>query len=257
MGSKSDAEDVALSVVAAQIAAEIPVFGALVRVLEKWTVDARVGRMEADVQKILEIIGPDDRALDERIQEALNAAVRLNVGDGIQIRKAESCLAIARYLNTRSELGWEWDPSLDREQALGIIRSHLGGGDPVSELRAVVAELKRVDLILVMDNCNAPEELPWEIIGPEESFFCRTDSIFQSWNPEEDAREICRRSKAERVFQVTLLDDLGWTPRRINSAAMFAKRRGWLNVPYEFVSSTAYVIPWANLSEEGEFFSET
>jgi hypothetical protein len=256
MGWRADAEDVALSVVASEIAAEIPVFGALVRVLEKWTNDARLGRLEADVQNIIAIVGRDGRALDARIQEALSVAIRLGIGERVQLRKADSCLAIMRYLSTRSELGREWDPALTREQALGIIKSQLAAGDAVAELRAVVFELKRAELIYVCDNANAPTELPWERIGPHAAFFCRTDAFFQSWNPEEDARKICRRSKTERAFQVALLDDLAWSPRRINAATMFAKRRGWLTVPYEFVSDPTYVIPWAYLSEEGEFFSE-
>lgn len=254
MSGVPDAVDVGLSLLSGLLR-DVPGFGGVLRLFDKWETDARVGKVEADVQRLLEKIGRDGRSLDAYVREAIRIALATGSTDAPQLRKADSCLVMLRELNTRSKLGLEWDPDLKRDAAVALIRSLLNPADPISELRAVVSELKRSDLILVNSDANAPAELPWEAIGPSREFFCRTDRMFQSWNPEEDAKEICRHSKAERRFDASQLEALlGWGPRRFNSAAVHAQLRRWIEVPYRSAHHPKYVLPWAYLTEEGEFF---
>lgn len=254
MGWKDDVVDVGLSALS-----ELPAAGALIRLLDKWENDARLGKVEENVEHLLQTIGRDGHVLDAHIQEAIRIALTIGGPEAFELRKADSCLTILRALNTRSELGREWDPELHRDEVITILRSLAGVADPVAELRAVIFELKRTDLILVCDNANTPPGTPpVESIGPHRNLFCRTDSIFQAWNPADDAKELCRRSKADGGFNASILDDvLQWKPRRFNSAATYALRRGWIKVPYRNASHSLYTLPWAHLTEEGEFFLES
>jgi len=247
----SDALDIALSAVS-----ELPGGGAIVRLLDKWGNDARLGKLEADIQKLFDRFS-GSAPVGPQVADAIQLAIDRNEPDISLLRKAGSCLVILRALNTESKMGRMWDPDLHREKAVTLIGSLANTRDPVAELRATVYELKRADLIFVEDNFNAPPHLPWECLGPSQSFFSRTDVIFQSWNPAADAKEICRRARPAQGYDAAELDQaLKWGPRRFNPAADYALRRRWTRVPYESASSSAYVLPWAWLTEEGEFFLE-
>lgn len=256
MGAVKDAVDVGLSVVL-EVGKEVPGLGGLLRLYDTWAADARIGKLEADVQAMLEVIGRDGGTLDVAIGKAIQAALADGFPDLPQLRKADSCLVIMRAFSQRSQLGWERDPVIHRDEAVALISGLLNHPEPVSELRAVVHELKRAELANVLTDGNAPVELPWHSVGPSLEFFPRTDRFFQTWNPANDAREICRHpsTRARRGYDARQLDgELGWNPRRFNPATVYAHRRGWITVPYEMAHDPTYVLPWAYLSEEGEFF---
>ena len=256
MTAKQNAIDVGLSIVA-ELAQEIPGFGGLLRLHDKWATDERIGQLEEKVAGILAVIGRDGQPLAVHIGQAVKDTLLSEGPDTLQLRKTDSCLVVMRALSQRSQLALDWDPSLGRDDARALVRGLLNHPDPVSELRAVVYELKRADLILVMNHSNAPEDLPWESIGPAVQFFPRTDRIFQPWDPRRDAVTICSHpsTKERRAFNASDLDgELGWGPRRFNPAAVYAQLRGWITVPYQIAHDPKYVLPWAFLSEEGEFF---
>jgi len=122
-------------------------------------------------------------------------------------------------------------------------------------MRAVVHELERLRLIVLQKDACSPEG--FAAIGPDQEFFARTDAIFQPWDPQADGQELCRLSRATRNFDAAECDkELGWGPRRLNSAAVEAHSRGWFRVPYEMAHNPTYVLPWAFLTPEGEFFAE-
>ena len=89
-------------------------------------------------------------------------------------------------------------------------------------MRLVVHELEKEDLIYKHADLRSPSG--YSSIGPKRYFFCRTDAIFQSWNPADDAREVVKflLNVGQEAVSIAKLDaELVWGPRRLNPALAF------------------------------------
>jgi hypothetical protein len=230
---------------------EVPGGTSVARLLQRWAKDRQLAR-KASIKRFLETIGADGRTIDAHVQEALLIALAAPTSEAPQLRRTLLCLVVMRALSTRSHLGCEWDPVLRRDEAVAIAQTIATVSDSIAELEATVPELRRAGLIVTREGEDAPAELPWEAIGPHHFFFCRTDALFQHWDPETDAKEICGRATETRVLNSAELDaHFGWGPRRLNSAATYAQLRYWIKVPYRRASGDQYVLPCAYLTEQG------
>jgi hypothetical protein len=236
---------------------EVPGGAAVSRLLQRW---ARNGQLagETSLKGVLGTMGADAGTLDVQLQDALHIALAARPTDAPQLRRILFSLAILRTLSIRSHRGGEWDPVLRRDEVAAIVRTITTVSDPIADLEATVLELRRAGLIVTRGAEDVQADRSWEAIGPYHFFFCRTDALFQHWDPEADAKEICRRSRETRVVSSAELDShLRWGPRRLNSAATCAQLHHWITVPYRRASGDQYVLPYAYLTEEGRRSAET
>jgi len=171
------------------------------------------------------------------------------------LRHPQSCRALAMSLSARSREGLEWDPQITWEEALEVVRPLGGVIDAEKELNLVVHELERADLVKTAADANSPSG--WHMLGPTGDFFWKTDALFRSWNPRDDAREICKRAEPpDNGFALQkLAQDLGWEPRRLNAALAFMVAHALVEASDSYASP--YLFPWGHLTAEGEFFRES
>lgn len=236
---------------------EVPGGATVARLLQEWATNGPLAG-GASIKRVLGTIGTDGRTLDAHVQEALHIALAAPITEAPQLRRTLSSLAIMRALSTRSHHGCEWDPVLRGDEAVAIVQAITTGSDPTAELEATVLELRRAGLIVTRGVENAGAEPSWDAIGPYYFFFCRTDALFQQWDPEADAKEICRQATQTRVVNSAELDTyFRWGPRRLNSAVTYAQLRHWITVPYRRARGDQYVLPCAYLTEEGRCSGET
>ncbi len=236
---------------------EMPGGAALITLLQRWAKDTRWGPARTGIRKTLQTIGADGRTLDAHIEEAVHIALAAQPAEAPLLRRTLSSLAIMRALSTRSQLGREWDPVLGRGEAIAIAETATTASDRIAELEASVLDLRFAGLILAREGENARSEPPWGAIGPHHFFFCRTDALFQPWDPETDAREICKQARQIRVVDSPQLDlKLGWGPRRLNSAVAYGELQYWIEAPYRRARGDRYVLPRAYLTETGKRFAE-
>jgi hypothetical protein len=230
---------------------EVPGGATVARLLQRLATNGQLAGA-GGIKRVLGTIGSGGRTLDAHLQDALHIALAARPTEAPQLQKTLSSLAILRTLSTQSHLGCEWDPLLHRDEVVAIAHTITTVSHPLAELEATVLELRRAGLIVTRGAKDAQADLSWDAIGPYHFFFCRTDALFQHWDPEADAKEICRRSRQTRVVNSAALDtDLRWGPRRLNSAATYAQLRHWITVPYRHASGDQYVLPCAYLTEEG------
>jgi predicted nucleotide-binding protein with TIR-like domain len=170
------------------------------------------------------------------------------------LRQPQSCRALAMALSARSKEGVAWDPQVAWEEALEVVRPLPGVIDPEKELNLVVYELEQADLVKTAADANSP--FGWHMLGPTGDFFWKTDTAFQSWNPKDDARELCNRAEAQdNGFAVqNLAQNLGWEPRRLNAALAFMVAHGLVEAPE--VYAPPYLFPWGHFTHEGQLFRE-
>ena len=237
--------------------AEVPGGVAIASLLQRWAANGQLAG-EGVIKRVLETIGTNGRTLDAHVQEALHIALAARTTEAPQLRRTLSSLAVLRALSTRSQLGYEWDPVLRRDEAVAIAQTITNVLDPIAELGATVLALRRAGLVVARGAEDARADLPWDAIGPYHFFFCRTDALFQPWDPEADAKEICRQARQTRVVNSAELDThLRWGPRRLNSAATYAQLRHWITVPYRPARGDQYVLPCAYVTEEGRRSGDT
>ena len=238
--------------------AEMPGGAAVAGLLQRWAKDTGVAPTQASIKKILETVEADGRTLDAHIHEALLIALAAHPSEAPLLGRTLSSLAIMRALSTRSSLGCEWDPVLSRGEAIAIAEATTTASDPIPELEATVLDLRLAGLIVMRKDNHAPTNPPWEAIGPYHFFFCRTDALFQRWDPQADAKEICRQARRTRVLNSAELDmELHWGPRRLNSAVACAELRCWIKAPYRRGRGDQYILPCAYLTENGRRSAET
>jgi hypothetical protein len=68
--------------------------------------------------------------------------------------------------------------------------------------------------------------------------------------------EVCQDGTDPGFDSLQLDADLEWGERRFNSAAAAALAHGWIWKPYRKAAVDRYILPFAYLSEEAEFFLE-
>lgn len=170
-------------------------------------------------------------------------------------RKVESCMVFLKEINTRSELGQANDPLIEYDECIGMAKNSTHTEDPEEELELVVFELENEDLIYKLVSASSP--LGFHAIGPKEYFFCKTDSVFQKWDPRRDAEEIVKLlvSDDEDSVSTEELDaQLEWGPRRLNSATASLDLADMIHHDHD-LGGPRYVLPWIRLTEEAYFLA--
>jgi len=216
-------------------------------------------RIETDsrIRKIEEKIGKSPQPpFENYLLEFLRAVEDGKLLPDLKFRKAEACVILLKELNNKSKLAQPNDPVIEYNECVKIIKNKIKNEDTKVEeqLRLVVYELERKDLI--HKHADANSLLGFHAISPKEYFFCRTDSIFQDWNPQEDAKEIVRfliNSKKNSISIEKLDAHFGWGPRRLNSAIAFLHKEKLIHKDYN-LGGIKYILPRIRLSEEAHFF---
>jgi hypothetical protein len=139
---------------------------------------------------------------------------------------------LARFLNERSKNGHKFDPQ-ERVQELP---ERLGLSE--EDVEVAIDDLR--DKGLVEQNGTR------DFVFPLERLFWETDPLFSDSDPVVDAQEVARFVVAQDRDTVdfsVMAERLGWSPRRLNPAAMYLVDRGLADprpalgsAPYSFVS---------------------
>lgn len=217
-------------------------------------ISQRLCAWAADPRRAVHPRDGEGSALDARLRKELHDALAARSPNAPMLRKALLSLEVMGQLNRRSHVGRQWDPVIDRENVLAIAQDVVAISEVELLIETVIGELRHGGLIVTRQGEDASR---WQAIGPYRFFFCRTDALFQCWNPEVDAREICNRLRHSRVLTSLELDSiLGWGPRRLNSAVTYAQLQRWLRPPYRSVNHERYVLPLAYLTEVGKHGGE-
>ncbi len=171
-------------------------------------------------------------------------------------QKSESCMIFLKEINTRSKLGQANDPFIKYDECIKIVKDNINTDDPEKELELIVYELVKEGLIY--KRIDTSSRLGFAGIGPTEYFFCKTDSIFQKWDPKSDAKEIVKlfiKNNQDSATTEELDRKLKWGPRRLNSAIVFLYSNKSIQTKRE-LGGTKYVLQWIRLTEEAYFFIE-
>jgi hypothetical protein len=181
-------------------------------------------------------------SLDAHVEMILRAAAIKQGAAVPPLLQVLSCFPIVRQLSRQSQLGREGDPTIARREAMGAQR----------DVEPVVVELCQAGLIAMQRNEGGSGGSLWNVFGPSYFFFCRTDALFQPWDPAIDAKVLCERASRVRVLIAREMDSgLKWGARRLNSATTYAELRRWIVAPYRRILDDRYVLPYAYLTDEG------
>jgi len=219
--------------------------------------DKKFKEIEGEIKKIWEAIGKFSwKRLEVYILRLFKLLEDNNLLTTFNFRLSEACIGLAKEINNKSKLAQPNDPVIEYNECVKIIKNKIKDKDTKVEeqLRLIVYELERKDLIHKHADVNSP--LGFHAISPKEYFFCRTDSIFQDWNPQEDAKEIVRfliNSKKNSISIEKLDAHFGWGPRRLNSAIAFLHKEKLIHKDYN-LGGIKYILPRIRLSEEAHFF---
>jgi hypothetical protein len=217
--------------------------------LDRLENDQTLEEMQRQLARLEQAIGKDPTAIDGSLTSLLALPAPPDMMS--ELRRAQSCLVIMRAL-TESESAMEWVPQLEYDDAVALLEKQPDVGNAEKELRLVAHELLRTGLIKTdLGRADA-----WHVMGPTDDFFWKTDALFHPWNPEDDARELCRRAVATDdgslpVHQVA--NDLGWPARRINPALAYMVAHGLAEHSDEFRNGP-YLCRWIETTPEATFF---
>jgi|GEM_PF-4909656 len=234
--------------------ASAPYTGGLAREWDSIENNKRFEKIERRISEILEAIGKDpERRLESAILKVLNLMETAKLLSVHQLRKAESCMILLREINQRSESGKANDPFIAYDECMKIAKG-FRVEDPEDELRLVLYELERQDLVYRHESATA--QSGYSSISPKEYFFCRTDSIFQKWNPEDDAVGVIRflvGESEQSIVSKTLDIQFKWGARRLNSVIAYLHLHGLIHADSR-LGGIDYVLDSFRLTEEARFF---
>jgi hypothetical protein len=219
--------------------------------LDRLENDQTLEEIQRQLDQLKRAIGKDPKAIDGSLASLLALPAPPDMAS--QLRRAQSCLVIMRAL-TESESAMEWVPQIEYDDALALLAKQPDVGNAEKELRLVVHELLRLGLV----KTDLGRADGWHVVGPTDDFFWKTDALFHPWNPEHDARELCRRAVAADDGSVAvhqMANDLGWPPRRINAALAYLVANGLADDSSEFQNGP-YLYPWIQTTPEATFFAE-
>ena len=232
------------------VAALNPLSAYLLGLAERVEGDQRVAETEQQLRELQRHMGSDPRLVGTSLNALLLPAP--DSGSLPQLRHARSCVTVARFINEASKHATDWDPQVSGDELLAALRQE-GIEAPEKELRFSLHELHRVGLVRSHPDPNTE----FGMIGPSPDFFWQTDSLFQAWDPRQDARDICRRfPDPEASFSPRQLDqELGWGARRLNSAVAFLIAHN-LADDMEGMMDGDYLVHAVMLTTEASFFAE-
>ncbi len=235
----------------------LPYTGAFAREWDSIETDRRFKAIEQEISQLWEAVGRDSKLpVEESVLKTFHLIETSGLAPNFQFRRAESCMALMGKLSRQSKLGQEADPALGYDECLSIVRSLSGAESATKELEVVVYELQKADLIHRLPSGNAPKG--WHAISPKDFFFCRTDRLFQPWDPSLDAMEliVVLISKTDESANLAELDShFGWGPRRLNSAVAFLHQNDLIHHNYH-LGGIEYVLQWVRLTPKALLVKE-
>ena len=155
-----------------------------------------------------------------------------------------------RELNLKSQYGQDHDPIIECEQCLSLLRDPFPDSYE-KEFKLAAYELEEENLIHKLADANS--SMGFHAISPNDFFFCRTDVLFQKWNPKIDAYAIIKHMLSEESEQLSLaeIDKVFQRgPRRMNSAVAFLYTLELIEDDHDLMidMSTNFILPWIRLS---------
>lgn len=231
-----------------------PAGAVIVRQWDSITADRKFKSIEANIERLFKLIEDNPRCpLQDAILEAVELVDRNGLIEEKTFVKFKECMAIMQKLNFESKQGYANDPLLDIYQCSDVLRKVSDSTDLMEELRLVTYELEKEELIYRHVSANSP--IGFHQISPRDYFFCKTDKLFQAWNPMQDADDIIQHivSKKEDAVGLQELDQIfKWGPRRINPAVAYLYLTDMIDDSHELGGAivTGYVLSWIRLTEE-------
>lgn len=236
-----------LNKIISSVLTELPGGSAFVHFVDSIKSDARFSEIE---RRLAELERP------RQISLLITIALERNAVPETGLRDLEGCMALMAEISARSVQAQERDGDLDQQECIEFVRKRFGPIDLRKRLRRIIYELERTGLIFKDSSANAPEG--WVRIAPTRQFFCRTDALFQNWNPEKDALSIVKRmdlDDQERCSVAELEARLVWGPRRMNPALAYMELHGWVRNEFPQITQK-YITDHVWLSSEAYFFLE-
>lgn len=234
--------------------ASLPYLGGIARQWDSIETDQRFKKIEEKLRQIWELIQHNPASpLEVPIRKFTRLIEDNNLMPDFNFRKAKSCMIFLREISNNSKLGQSNDPLIEYDRCIRIVKNNINTEDPEKELKLVVYELERENLIFKHASINHP--LGFHAIGPKEYFFCRTDDIFQEWSPKHDAKKIVNLlvdGKHDSIAVEELDAQLKWGARRLNSAIAFLHLRELIHRNYG-LGGIKYVLHYIRLAEEAYF----
>ncbi|HHT9124900.1 MAG TPA: hypothetical protein ACFYD6_03675 [Candidatus Brocadiia bacterium] len=229
----------------------VPNMGPIVRKLDSIKNDLKLKDVKYEIEKIWNVIDKNPLlSFEVPILKSLKLIENNELVPNFNFRKAESCMALLKEINVRSKFGRENDPFIECNECIRIIKNNIPTVEgPEKELKLVVHELEKEDLI---------HRHPYAIISPKKYFFCKTDRLFQKWDPVQDAKKVVELlvdNKQDSASPEYVDRQFKWGPRRLNSAIAYLhlKKRIEHNIKPE---SGEYFLPLLKLTREAYFFIE-
>lgn len=146
--------------------------------------------------------------------------------------------AIVRFAVENSKSGMSLDPQMSPDD----LRKITGLSD--DDIVDAVDELRGRGLLRRYESLGCGP-MGFHMVAPESEMFATMDKHFGKWNPEEDAlivaADIVNGGK-DGANIPELAGQLGWEPRRMNSAVAFLANRHLVNAPRELGTN-----PWMHL----------
>lgn len=234
--------------------ASFPVGASIARQWDSITTNQKFKSIEANIEKLFKLIEDNPkRPFQDAILEVVALAGRNGLIEERTFVKFKECMVIMQKLNFESKLGCANDPLLDIYQCIDTLKEVSDSADIMEELRLVTYELEKQELIYRHVSASSP--IGFHQISPRPYFFCKTDRLFQAWNPEQDADEIIQHIIGKKE-EVVSLQELGqifkWEPRRMNPAVAYLYLTDMIDDSHELVDAivTGYVLSWIRLTEE-------
>ena len=235
--------------------ASLPPCGGIARQWDSIETKQRFKKIEGEIRQIWKSIQRNPASpLEGPIRKFTRLIEDNNLMPDFNFRKAESCMILLREISNNSKFGQSNDPLIKYDRCIRIVKNNINTVDLEKELKLVVYELEREDLIFKHASMNSP--LGFHAISPKEYFFCRTDSIFQEWSPKHDAKEIVKLlidGKHDSIAVEKLDVQLKWGPRRLNSAIAFLHLNKLIHKDHD-LGGIEYILQWIRLEEETYFF---
>jgi hypothetical protein len=235
----------------------VPGASPIVRKVDTIVNEKTTEEVQQEIENLWKAIDKESRCpLEGPILNFLKSVEKTELEPDFHFRKAESCMVLLREINIRSKLGRGHDPFIDYEECVRIIKNNTSTEDPEKELELVVHELAKEDLIHKRADGNSPKG--YCTISPKEHFFCKTDRLFQKWDPEQDAKKIVElliKDKQDFALPEYVDKQFKWGPRRLNSAIAYLHLNELINCSIA-MESGEYFFPRLELTEEAYFFTE-
>ncbi len=138
---------------------------------------------------------------------------------------SEHAQRLAVLLNTRSEGGYEHDPTLEAKELVHAL------GVSEEEVALAADELEEKEWVS-LSKTSGMGKAGFSAIWPTPILFFETDPALKGWNPQADARTLATtlvNAGRDHAYLSEIDIALAWGPRRLNPAASFLVLKGYVN----------------------------